>query len=168
VGQLQHAYGPASDIPDLLRRIAADPRQEKGDAGPWHSLWSALCHQEDIYTASYAAVPHIVQVALDATGPIAFDFFLLPTRVEISRVRKRGPEIPRDLEWQYFAALRSLIECAARHAAEAWDINMVRCVAAAIAAAKNQVNLAAALTDLPVDVIERIDEDMIDKLSESE
>jgi hypothetical protein len=167
--QLRHAYGPASDVPDLLRQLAANPRQkEKSDDEPWHSLWSALCHQGDVYTASYAAMPHIVQIALDAKGPIDFSFFLLPTRVEIARTRKRGPEIPQHLEWDYFASLRRVIECAARHAADEWDINMVVCAIGAIAAAKNQINLADALTDLPISVIERLDEDLIDKLSSAD
>jgi len=163
--QLQHAYGAASDIPDLLRQLATNPRPMKADDQPWHSLWSALCHQEDVYTASYAAVPHIVQIALDAKGPIDFSFFLLPTRVEIARKRKRGPDIPQELEWDYFAALRSLIDCAAGQATSNWDISMLLCVLAAIAAAKGQPGLADLLTELPVSVIERLDEDMIAKLA---
>ena len=92
---------------------------------------------------------------------------LLPSacaRGDIESTQTRAGNTARS-RTAYFAALRSLIDCAARHAAEAWDIDMVRCVTAAIAAVKGQVNLAAVLTDLPVDVIERIDEDMIDKMS---
>jgi hypothetical protein len=131
-------------------------------------LWSALCHQGDAYTSSYAAVPHIVQIALNAKGPIDFSFFLLPARIEVSRSRKRAPEVPQNLELSYFAALRNLIECAARHAAEEWDVSMVMSVLGAIAAAKSQPNLADALTDLPITVIERLDEDLIGRLLESE
>lgn len=164
--QLQHAYGPASDIPDLLKQLAADSRQKKStDDAPWHSLWSALCHQDDVYTASYAAVPHIVQIALDAKGPIDFSFFLLPASIEVARKRKRGPELPQELEWDYFAALRSLIECAARHAASDWDISMLLSVLAAIAAAKGQPNLSDLLTELSSSVIERLDADMIAKIA---
>ena len=167
--QLQHAYGPASDIPDLLRQLAVDPKQKKSaDDQPWHSLWSALCHQDDVYTASYAAVPHIVQIALDAKSPIDFSFFLLPARVEVARQRKRGPAIPQELEWDYFAALRNMLQCAARHAADEWDVSMLLSVLGAIAAAKGQPNLADALTDLPIDAIERLDEDMIARLAAME
>src|SRR5262245_2777864 len=70
--RLQHAYGPASDIPDLLRQLAANPCAKKSGDEPWHSLWSALCHQGDVYTASYAAVPHIVDIALNAKGADRF------------------------------------------------------------------------------------------------
>jgi hypothetical protein len=164
--QLRHCCGPASNIPDLLRSLAANPQPTKGDDGPWESLWSLLCHQGDIYTASYAAVPHIIAIALNAKGPIDFGFLLLPARIEIARKRKRGPDIPQEFEWDYFAALRKLIECAARHAASDWDLSMLLSVLAAIAAAKGQPGLADLLTELPSSVIERLDEDMIVKLAE--
>jgi hypothetical protein len=164
--RLQHAYGPASDVPDLLRQLAANPRPMKGDEEPWYSLWSALCHQDDVYTASYAAVPYIVQIALGAKGPIDFSFFLFPARVEIARTRKRGPDISQDLERDYFAALHNLIECVARHAAGDWNISMLLSVLAAIAAAKGQPNLADLLTELPSSVIERLDEEMVAKLTD--
>ena len=162
--RLQHAYGPASDIPDLLHQLAANPRP--GNDEPWDSLWSALCHQGDVYTASYAAVPHIVQIALDAKGPIHSSFFLLPACVEIARKRKRGPELPQELEWDFFAALCNLIVCAARQATNYWDLGMLLCVLAAVAAAKGQPDLADLLTELPTNVIERLDEDMIAKLAD--
>ena len=164
--QLQHCYGPAFNIPDLLRRLGANPQPMKGDDEPWESLWSALCHQGDVYTASYAAVPHIVQIALNAKAPVHFSFFLLPACVEIARKRKRGPDIPQELERDYFAALHKLIECAARHAANDWDISMFLSVLAAIAAAKGQPELADLLTELPNSVVERLDEDMIAKLAD--
>lgn len=162
--QLRHAYGPASNIPDLLRQLAANP--QPGNEELWESLWSALCHQGDVYIASYAAVPHIVQIALDAKGSIHFSFFLLPACVEVARKRKRGPALPQDLEWDFHAALRNLIECAARHAASDWDVSMLLSVLAAIAAAKGQPNLADLLTELPNSVIERLDEGMIAKLAD--
>ena len=163
--QLRHAYGPASDVPDMLREAAADPRQREDRAEPWHSLWSALCHQGDVYSASYAAVPHIVQIAFDAKGPIDFSFFLLPASIEVARKRKRGPDIPQGLEPDYFAALPKLIACAARHAASDWDISMLLSVLAAIAAAKGQPNLSDLLTEFSSTVVERLDADMIAKIA---
>jgi hypothetical protein len=62
---LEHAYGPADDIPDLLRAAAsADPaaREEALD-----ELGSALCHQGSVGTATTAAVPFLARLA--ATGP---------------------------------------------------------------------------------------------------
>lgn len=96
--QLNHAYGPATDTPQLIEQLAlnAGPKADY-QAEPWFTLWSSLCHQGDVYSASYAAVPHLVRICLDARGPIDFGFFLMPACVEIARVGGRGPEMPQQL-----------------------------------------------------------------------
>lgn len=74
--ELRHAYGNAADVPDLLRALALSTGPKEGYRDePWFSLWSSLCHQGDVYTASYIAVPHIVQIASEATEPVDFSFF---------------------------------------------------------------------------------------------
>lgn len=50
--ELRHAYGPADDIPALLQRLDPNPGAEV-----WGELWSRLCHQGTVYSASYAALP---------------------------------------------------------------------------------------------------------------
>ncbi|NPC43761.1 hypothetical protein [Nocardioides sp. zg-1230] len=57
---LQHAYGTAEDVPDLLG-AAEESSAEHGPA--WDELWSRLCHQETVYTASYAALPLLADIA---------------------------------------------------------------------------------------------------------
>src|SRR2546426_5104183 len=37
------------------------------------SLWSALCHQGDVYTASYAALPELVKIASDLEPGVAVE-----------------------------------------------------------------------------------------------
>ncbi|MFF4392538.1 hypothetical protein ACFY0G_38220 [Streptomyces sp. NPDC001552] len=56
--QLSHAYGSAEDIPTLLARIASEPESEL-----WNDLWSALCHQGSVYSASFAALPWLADMA---------------------------------------------------------------------------------------------------------
>lgn len=56
---LADAYGSASEIPNLLRHLAANP----DDEAAWNDAWSSLCHQETIYSASIAATPHLVNIA---------------------------------------------------------------------------------------------------------
>jgi len=58
-GELRDAYGSAAKIPELLRQLSALPRDD-GSSEPWFTLWSALAHQGDVYSASFAAVPHVV------------------------------------------------------------------------------------------------------------
>ncbi|MHC5906440.1 hypothetical protein ACVNF4_21420 [Streptomyces sp. S6] len=57
--RLSHAYGPADDIPGLFAGLDGGP----GDKEIWSGLWSALCHQGTVYTASFAALPLLTDIA---------------------------------------------------------------------------------------------------------
>jgi hypothetical protein len=155
--QLDHAYGRAGDIPALLRALAASP-QPAADANddPWFTLWSSLCHQEDVYAASYAALPHLVEMAMQAQGPIDFSFFLLPAAIEVSRMEGRGPAMPADLDEAYRIALMRLMDCVARHRHEAWDEATLLSALAAQAAAKGNYRVAKMLLIVDAGMIARI------------
>ncbi|MFJ9692139.1 hypothetical protein [Kitasatospora sp. NPDC101183] len=56
--QLSHAYGSAQDIPGLLDAMSPDPHDDC-----WNELWSALCHQGAVFSASYAALPALADAA---------------------------------------------------------------------------------------------------------
>lgn len=154
---LGHAYGDADDIPHLLRALASSPgpKQDYQDE-PWFSLWSRLCHQGDVYTASYAAVPHIVQIASNVTEPVDFSFFLLPTAIEVARQTGRGPDVPEACASGYHLAISLLVETVSLHRHEAWDQTMLRSAAAALAVAKGHVDVAEALLNLDADWIAKI------------
>ena len=112
---LKDAYGTATDIPNLLQRVIAD-KASKHDlqSGPWFELWSRLCHQGTIYSASYAAVPIIVEAAVEAKGAIAMDFFLLPASIELSR-DENGSSVPENIQNDYRDAIKKLGEVAGRY-----------------------------------------------------
>ncbi|HTU10703.1 MAG TPA: hypothetical protein VMG08_07360 [Allosphingosinicella sp.] len=146
--ELKHAYGPASDIPGLLRTLTASPEPtQSSEEEPWFSIWSALCHQGDVYTASYAAVPHIVEIALRISGPIDFSFLQLPSAVEIARNSGRGPALPADLAEAYSSAIASLPILVSRHRHESWDRSMRLSAEAAIAVARGDIAAAEAMLD---------------------
>jgi hypothetical protein len=154
---LSHAHGSAADIPDLLRALASSPEPRDGhEAEPWQSLWSSLCHQGDVFTASYAAIPHVVDIALNRTGPIDFSFFLFPAQVEVARRKQLAPALPADLEAAYHDALSRLIECVNLHRHDAWDQATLLSAAAAQAVAKGHYGVAEALSNLDDDWIEKI------------
>lgn len=148
--ELEHAYGAASDIPALLRQLGALPaateRQE-----PWFSLWSALAHQGDVYSASFAAVPYVVKAL--ATNPIAADaaYFHFPAWVEICR-RKNDVAVPEDLASAYFDALSRLPLLVAAAASRPWDADFLSSALSAIAAAKNHPAVAEAVLELSPEV----------------
>lgn len=144
--ELQHAYGQAANIPALLERLRELPKSE-GMAEPWFTLWSALAHQGDVYSASFAAVPHVV--AALATAPTQADetFFHFPAWVEICRA-KNAVEVPQDLQVPYFEALARLPGLVAQAASRPWEESFLACALSAIAAAKGHHAAAEAVLKL--------------------
>ncbi len=78
--ELQHAYGPASDIPALLAQLGMVPSSTDGSE-PWFTLWSALAHEGDVYSASFAAVPHVVHALACAPDKADHGHFQFPAWV---------------------------------------------------------------------------------------
>jgi hypothetical protein len=56
--ELDHAYGDADDLPTLL------PRLREVDEDVLNMVFGSICHQGSVYSASFAAVPHLVHAAL--------------------------------------------------------------------------------------------------------
>lgn len=144
--ELEHAYGSAADIPALLRQLSELPGCQ-GVAAPWFMLWSALAHQGDVYTASFAAVPHVVEAL--ASAPLRADsaYFQFPAWVEICRV-KNNTDIPLDLRPAYFASLARLPNLVAAASSREWDSDFLACTLAAVAAAKGQAVIAEAVMEV--------------------
>ncbi len=55
---LQDAYGPADGVPRLLANLSSDSRNRA-----WDEAWARLCHQGKVYSASFAALPHLLSTA---------------------------------------------------------------------------------------------------------
>jgi hypothetical protein len=69
---LHDAYGSAEGVPDLIQIWRADPSEEH-----LQNLWSHLCHQGSVYSASFAAVPLLLQAAHDRSPKLRRDMLLL-------------------------------------------------------------------------------------------
>jgi hypothetical protein len=145
--ELQDAYGSAAGIPALLRQIETFPEEEKYDEEPWFSLWSALCHQGDVYSASFAAVPHILRVAESAPRRLSHSFFQLPACIEVAR-KKKTVDVPADLQESYFSALSRLPAIIGAAAAGNWDSGMLQSALAALAVVKGSPEVAEAALEL--------------------
>jgi hypothetical protein len=148
---LAHAYGNAADVPGLLRQLQDFPSSE-GESEPWFSLWSALAHQGDVYSASFAAVPHVVAVLATAPKRADSSYFQFPAWVEICRERESA-EVPPDLSEAYLQALAQLPALVAAAAGREWDHGLTVSALAAIAAAKGAHSLADAVLELSPDVL---------------
>ena len=148
--ELKHAYGDAEDIPALLRQLESLPTSH-GYNEPWFALWSALAHQGDVYSASFAAVPWIIHFLITDPLKAGWDYFGFPAWVEICRVEKSVP-IPLDLEADYFTALKKLPSLVAPALSVERDEVFLRSALSAIAAAKGQHLLAEAILELDPEV----------------
>ncbi len=143
---LEHAYGSAADIPPLLRQLSSLP-DDGGDSQPWFGLWSALAHQGDVYSASFAAMPHVVD-ALAAAPDIAPEvFFHFPAWIEICR-KRNGIALPVELAGSYTEALARLPMLIAAAASRPWSSGMVQSVLAALAAVKGDPAVAETALEL--------------------
>ncbi len=88
---LRHAYGAASDVPALLTALETAPAPSRFDEDPWFSLWSALYHQGDVYSASYAALPELIRIAASRNGRERAECLLLAGCIELERHTERAP-----------------------------------------------------------------------------
>lgn len=66
-GDLSHAYGPATDVPGLLRSLFAGSAEEARELG--RELWSCINHQHSVYSATPAAVPFLAAGAAARVHP---------------------------------------------------------------------------------------------------
>jgi hypothetical protein len=148
--ELRHAYGSAQDLPTLLRALQEIP-SSSGDADPWFTLWSALAHQGDVYDASFAAVPYVIEAMSRDPAKADSSYLQFPAWVEICRLKNNAP-VPGDLEPAYRAALARLPGLVAAAAAREWDEGFLRCALAALSVAKGQPGIAEASLELTPEV----------------
>ena len=145
-GDLRDAYGSAAKIPELLLQLSALP-SDNGSSEPWFSLWSALAHQGDAYSASFAAVPHVIEAIASSPTRVTDVYFHFPSWIEICR-NKNGVTVPDELAAAYFASLKRIPALVASASEMQWSDAFTACAMSAIAAAKGQHELAEALLEL--------------------
>jgi hypothetical protein len=150
--KLRHAYGNAEDIPPLLAQLKNLP-DSADNKEPWFSLWSALAHQGDVYSASFAAVPYVVAALASNPTQASYDYFQFPAWVEICR-QKNSITVPKPLATDYFSSLARLPHLAAAASERDWDADFLQVVLAAIAAAKGSGKVAEAANELSPEVAE--------------
>lgn len=137
--RLQHAYGTAANIPALLERALAERRPGSHPESVWFELWSALCHQGDAYTASYAAVPHLISLAPKALAQQSYEPLLLAASIERARLEGTGPAVPTELLADYEAAVRSGRDLARAALPAAWNADAHMALAGSLAALSGDV-----------------------------
>lgn len=101
---LDHAYGSAEDVPDLLRALSSADEDERQAA--LGELFTNIFHQGNRYGASAAAVPFLLALASDPGAPervwplylaaalaIGYDEAHLPSGVDITAWREEAARL---------------------------------------------------------------------------
>ncbi|MGY8769746.1 MAG: HEAT repeat domain-containing protein [Pirellulales bacterium] len=73
--QLTHAYGPADDVPDLLRALLSQDKKKREETS--YELFSNIWHQGTVYEATIYAVPFLIELLSDPSTPDKTDIAVL-------------------------------------------------------------------------------------------
>jgi hypothetical protein len=100
---LRDAYGTAGPVEALLERGDTE------DRAIWDELWSRLCHQGTVYSASYAALPRLAELAARQDPSGFVDPLFLATCIVAST---DGPEESAAVRVRYAETIRALHDVA--------------------------------------------------------
>ncbi|XVU26828.1 hypothetical protein ACQPZJ_07170 [Actinoplanes sp. CA-054009] len=64
---VSHAYGPATDLPDVLRALRSEEEQHRADAV--RQFRAKVLHQGSLYPAGAAAAPFLIELLADDGAP---------------------------------------------------------------------------------------------------
>lgn len=141
---LQQVYGSAEDIGALLAALYANENDDERTE-LWYGVWATLCPDGRVYSAAYAAVPHVLRIATDRDVAERVSALHFITEVEVSRHQPGAPGIDDDLLLPYASSIESLPARVAELHGMTWDEQTAQVLAAALLAGKRQHALARLL-----------------------
>lgn len=145
--ELSQAYGSAEDVPRLLEALACIGRED-ARTEVWFALWRTLHRPDEAYSASYAAVPHLLSIGSVFGLRERAEAVHLVTRIETSRRSPASHSIPNDLVRGYADAVDSLPDYVLSLAGVPWPPDVAQIFAAALLVGKRQPTLARGVLEL--------------------
>lgn len=145
--ELAQAYGPAEDVPRLLEALACIG-SEDARAEVWFALWRTLHRPGEVYSASYAAAPHLLAIGATLGLRERAEAAHLVSRIEVSRRAPASDPIPDDLLPAYADAVERLPALVAAVAGESWSAESAQVFAAALLVGKRHPQLAHGVLEL--------------------
>ncbi|MEL7360644.1 MAG: hypothetical protein AAFN13_01100 [Bacteroidota bacterium] len=139
---LEGGYRVPYDPRPALQRI----KQETEVQVAWEELWEELHHQGDVGTASFAAVPHLVQIHAEQDVP-NYNVFAMLCVIERARSGEGNPAIPDWLKKGYEQAWQDIIPLALRDIARSESEDLLRSAFSAIAIARGLQWLSTLIFD---------------------
>lgn len=153
---IDDAYGPALRVPGLLRDLEKLPPAKEMYAEPYRSLWSALCHQGDVYPASYAAVPHLLRIVEESGAKFEPNILRLVHSIIVGRAEGSAAPMPDDLKDAYEKALASVPKVASKLLLEKLSISQLGALYGACVSAMGHPMVAEALFELTPEIARKI------------
>jgi hypothetical protein len=124
----------------------------------WHELWDELHHQGDVYLASYAAVPYLLEY-VGISPKLNWNPLGLIAVIELER--PYNLPVPEELATAYFQAIFNIPLVVGTHPDHHWNAEVTQCVAACIALARGQRLLAKAYLEMGITTAKRFLEEEI-------
>jgi hypothetical protein len=140
------AHGHAGDLPGLLRTLRRATTPEQTTALT-HAITEYVCFEYDVYTASYAALPYLVEAA--ATQPPAERAYLLGLIGRIAALAQRhtAEPVPPALLPDYEAALQHAGDLALEGLRQSGPAGDLRLLCGTLAAVRGHPVLALDLLE---------------------
>jgi hypothetical protein len=149
--ELCGGYRSPYDPRPALARLA----QPAEAAAAFAELWDELHHQGDVDTASYAAVPHLVQLYAKH-GQQGDNAYSLLGCIELARRAGHNPPLPTWLRDGYEEAWRRLGHLAVDDLARTSDPLLTRAAMGALAIARGLPQVGEILLDCTADELEEM------------
>ena len=129
--QMKGGYKMPFDPRPLFIKLGS----KKETAETWHELWEELHHQGDVGEASYASIPHLVDICRQSSE-IDWNPYAIVATIELARTEAKNPPLPNFLQEDYFRSLQELAQIGAEQILKADDLETVRAILSVIALAK--------------------------------
>ena len=120
-------------------RVVFDPRplfgalkSKESTANAWEELWQNLHHQGDVGEASYAAIPHLVEIYRNSSK-VDWNIYGIAAIIDLARTQGKNPKVPDFLQVAYFHSLQQLAQIGAKQIQQANDPDTVRAILSVIA-----------------------------------
>jgi len=149
--KLDGGYRQPFDPRPLLRELAIGD----GLNATWEALWDELHHQGDVGAASFAAVPHIVDI-YRSRGATDWNAYAIVAIIELARGVNKNPDVPDWLKEDYFSAIRDLAEAGASEILRCDDTDTNRMILSVLALERGLRTLARLLVNYSDDELSEL------------
>lgn len=130
-----------SKLVEWLNTIQSEPVE----ASHWDFLWEELHHQNDVWEASYAVIPYLLEYS-KKFNDFTWHIFGFASVVELARLDIENPAIPSAFKELYFNALQELATLALT--LPKWNEEQTPVMSSIIALSKGQRVFARAYLEL--------------------